>query len=122
MSKCDLTLSLPNLFSNSPYCLQYNFHIVSSENFLFTFLFIIITFLFNIVLVVVGEILSWLLKKVKRAKSQVLGFFFGCPINIYCKQQYISIHTPFSQNVCNRSGVKLIWVNIWKLCKKFSVN
>ena len=53
--------------SNSPYCLSYNYYDVRSENLILDqlvipwllFFFILITFMLDIVLILLGEILSW---------------------------------------------------------------
>ena len=62
-----LTLSFPDFMCNYPYCLLYNSYDVSLENLvldqeiilLLTFLFILITWTLDIVLILWGEILSW---------------------------------------------------------------
>ena len=66
-------LSLPRSHGNSPYCLPYNSYAVSLENLVldqliilwFTFFFILITCLLEIVAILWGEILFWSLLGVK---------------------------------------------------------
>ena len=68
-----LTLILPDQICNSPYCQPYNSHTVSSENLvldqliipILIFFFIFITCLVDIVLILLGEILSWSLMGVR---------------------------------------------------------
>ena len=58
---------------NSPYCQPYNSYVLSSENLVldqliipkFIFFFILITYLVDIVLIFLGEVLSWSLMGVK---------------------------------------------------------
>ena len=67
-----LTLELPDQICNSPYCQSYNSY-VSSENLVLYPLIIpklivffgLITYLVDIVLILLGEILSWSLMGVK---------------------------------------------------------
>ena len=62
-----LTLKLPDQICNSPYFQPYNSYNFSSENLVLDqliipkliFFFILITYLVDIVLILLGEILSW---------------------------------------------------------------
>ena len=74
-----LTLQLPDQISHSPYCQPYNPYNVSSENLVLDqliipkliFFFILITYLVDIALMLLGEILSWSLVVVRGLRAFV---------------------------------------------------
>ena len=74
-----LTLQLPDQISHSPYCQPYNPYNVSSENLVLDqliipkliFFFILITYLVDIALMLLGEILSWSLVGVRGLRAFV---------------------------------------------------
>lgn len=76
-----LILPLPDLSSNSPYCLLYNTSDVSSENLVLDHLsiplliisFILIMYLLEVVLILLGEILSWSLMRVNKWQWSWMG-------------------------------------------------
>ena len=78
-----LILQLPVQICNSPYCQLYNSYNVSSKNLVldqliilkFIFFFILITYLIDIVSILLEEILPWSLMGVKRLSPVHLDRF-----------------------------------------------